>query len=137
MNAFYPKSILFFVFSLCADFLFAQPVINHFAPTSGPVGTSVTITGSNFDPSATNNIVYFGAVKANVTGASATALTVVVPTGLSAQSISVTTNGLTGFSSIPFALTFYGGGVLDTNFIKRTDIPISYNPQNLISIDID
>ena len=38
-----------------------QLVINTISPSSGPVGTLVTITGSNFSPTASNNIVYFGA----------------------------------------------------------------------------
>lgn len=37
--------------TLCTVTFFAinaQPVINSFSPTSGPVGTTVTISGSNF-----------------------------------------------------------------------------------------
>jgi hypothetical protein len=45
------------------------PTITSFSPTSGPVGTTVNITGTNFSPIAANNIVYFGAVKATVTAA--------------------------------------------------------------------
>jgi hypothetical protein len=37
-------------------------------PASGPVGTIVTITGTGFHPVAANNTVYFGAVKATITG---------------------------------------------------------------------
>ena len=43
------------------------------------VGTVVNIYGLNFDPTPGNNVVYFGAVQAVVTGASATNLTVTVP----------------------------------------------------------
>ena len=60
----------------------------NFSPTSGPVGTSVTITGTGFD--ATNNIVFFGATKASVTAAGPTSLTVTVPTATTYQYISVT-----------------------------------------------
>jgi hypothetical protein len=133
----YPKSALFFCFSFFAHFLFAQPQISHFTPSSGPVGTSVIISGSNFDASPSNNIVYFGSVKATVTAASANSLTVVVPAGLSTAPVSVTTGGLTGISNTPFALTFSGGGVLDTGFIRRTDIPVYNDPENLIPADFD
>jgi hypothetical protein len=90
------------------------PVINSFSPTSGPVGTSVTISGSNFSPVPANNIVYLGAVRASLTEASATSLTVVVPTGATHQPLSVTVNGLTGFANSSFVVTF--------------DKPFLYNP---------
>src|ERR1700733_12003436 len=41
------------------------PTITNFTPTNGGVGTIVTINGTNFDPTTTNNTVYFGPVKAN------------------------------------------------------------------------
>src|SRR5688572_25230611 len=55
------------------------PTITNVSPLSGPVGTAVTITGTNFSTTAANNTVFFGAVKATVTAASATSLTVTVP----------------------------------------------------------
>jgi gliding motility-associated-like protein len=57
------------------------PTITSFTPTSGPVGTTVTITGNYFNTTAANNIVYFGATKATVTSATATSMTVTVPAG--------------------------------------------------------
>src|SRR6188768_2273172 len=69
---------------------FAQPTISSFTPASGPVGATITITGSNFSTAAANNIVFFGAVRANVTAATTTSLTVTVPAGATYQPISVT-----------------------------------------------
>jgi hypothetical protein len=86
------------------------PVITSFTPATGPIGIKVTITGSNFSPVAANNIVYFGAVKAPVSAATATSLTVTVPTGTAYQPITVTTNSLTGYAAQPFIVTFAGGG---------------------------
>jgi len=45
------------------------PVIDTFTPTSGHIGTSVTLSGANFSPTPSDNIVYFGAVRAAVTAA--------------------------------------------------------------------
>jgi IPT/TIG domain len=81
------------------------PVISNFAPTSGPVGTSVIIRGSNFNDTAANNHVHFGKIKATVISAAADSLVVAVPTGSSHQRISVTVNKLTAYSSLPFATT--------------------------------
>src|SRR5260221_1608090 len=55
------------------------PAITTFTPTSGQVGSSVTINGSGFNSTPSNNIVYFGATKPTVTTATATHLTVTVP----------------------------------------------------------
>jgi hypothetical protein len=87
-----------------------QPVISSFAPLSGAAGSSVTITGSGFNTTAANNIVYFGAVRAVVTAATATSLTVTVPVGASYQPIFVlnTASTLRAYSRLPFTTTFNG-----------------------------
>ncbi len=59
----------------------APPTITSFTPASGVVGTTVTITGTDFNTTPSNNSVYFGAVKATPTAGSATSLTVMVPSG--------------------------------------------------------
>ena len=67
------------------------PVISSFAPTSGPVGTQVTITGAGFT-GATK--VTFGGVKATAfTVNSATQVTATVPVGAKTGKIAVTTPG--------------------------------------------
>ena len=118
----------YFVFLLTSVFfpflLQAQPRINSFSPISGPIGTTVTITGSNFGATPTDNIVFFGAVKANVTSASVTSLTVAVPTGTTYEPITVTTGGLTASSSIPFNVIFSDNGQF-TPQAFRTGTPVS------------
>lgn len=86
------------------------PAVSDVTPTSGPVGTVVTITGSNFSTTSSDNIVYFGAVKGDVTSASSNELTVIVPPGTTYQPVSVTVNGLTAYSTKIFNTTFPGGG---------------------------
>lgn len=86
------------------------PVINSVSPLSGPVGTSVTITGTGFHTTQAGNTVYFGATRAVITAASATSLTVTVPYGAGYTPITVSANNLTSHSSQPFLVTFAGGG---------------------------
>jgi len=81
------------------------PVISSFNPTSGPVGATVTIVGSNFSTNISNNIVRFGTVQAAVISATATQLTVIVPAGATAQPIYVTVNGLTANTNTSFNVT--------------------------------
>lgn len=98
--------------TILASFLYslatAQPVISSFSPSSGPVGSTVIISGSGFSTTTTNNIVYFGAVKAVVTAATANSLTVTVPSATTFQPVSVSVNNLTTFTNAPFIITFSG-----------------------------
>ncbi len=72
------------------------PTLASINPTSGPAGTSVTLTGTNFSPTVGGNTVTFAGIAATVTTASATSLTVVAPTGASSGPVSVTTANGTG-----------------------------------------
>lgn len=144
-NLFLPHRIFFlkdFLFCLLLSFVslnsFAQPSITSFSPASGPIGTNVTITGSNFSTTPANNIVFFGAVRANVTAAAATLLTVTVPAGATYQPITVTVNGLTAFSSRIFNTTFTGGGQINSNsFSARTDFTTDLHPNAVVVADLD
>lgn len=103
--------ILFAVFMLVSiTHLFAQPTISSFSPASGPIGTTVTINGTNFSTTTSNNIVYFGATRASVNSATSTSLNVTVPVGATYQYITVQVSGLTAFSAKPFVVTFASGG---------------------------
>ncbi len=118
------------------------PVITTFSPASGPVGTAVTITGTGFSATPANNTIYFGAVKAtNITAASTTSLTVVVPAGASWQPISVTTNTYTAYSTTPFLVTFPNGGSLSTKSFAdplRIATGTGYsNTTSVVAADLD
>jgi len=78
------------------------PTISSFTPASGPVGTKVTITGTNF---AGTTRVTFGGTSATFTVVSSTSLTATVPTGARNGSIGVTTPGGTATSSRSFRVT--------------------------------
>jgi hypothetical protein len=113
----------FLCFFTSVHLLAQLPTITSFAPQTGGVGTIVTINGTNFSTTAANNTVYFGSVKANVTGATATALTVVVPFGAGHESISVTVNNLSAFSTRPFIVKYLDGGMdfAATSFATKVD----------------
>jgi FG-GAP-like repeat/Immunoglobulin domain/IPT/TIG domain len=89
------------------------PVITSFSPQSGTIGTTVNVSGLNFDPVAGNDTVYFGAVQAIVTAASVTNLTVRVPVSATFAPITVTVNGLTAYAQQPFLPTFPGIGQIN------------------------
>ena len=77
------------------------PTIASFAPASGPVGTQVTITGTNL---AATTGVTFGGTQAGFTVTSASEVSATVPVGAFTGAISVTTLGGTATSSSPFTV---------------------------------
>lgn len=66
------------------------PGISRIEPDSGVVGTQITISGTNFGPSPSENTVTFNGVTATISSASETELVTKVPQGASDGPIEVT-----------------------------------------------
>ncbi len=114
------------------------PAITSFTPPSGFVGSTITINGTNFDAASSNNVVYFGGVKASVNSASPTQLSVVVPVGASYAPISVTVGGLSAYSTTPFIPTFPGGVALSSSsFFAKLDFATGLLPYGVVIGDLD
>lgn len=79
------------------------PTITSFTPTSGPIGTMVTLTGSNF--TGATNISFNGTSALTFNVVSATSAMATVPVGASTGAISITTPGGTVFSASVFTVT--------------------------------
>jgi hypothetical protein len=78
------------------------PSIGGFTPTSGPVGSTVTLTGSFL---ADSTAVTFNGAAATFTVDSDTQITATVPTGASSGTIAVTTAAGTATSATSFTVT--------------------------------
>jgi large repetitive protein len=87
--------------------------LNTVSPLAGPIGSTVTITGSNFSTIASENRVWFGGVEANVLSATATEIKVEVPAGAGYERVSVVRNNLTTYYHLPFNVTFSPGVTFD------------------------
>jgi hypothetical protein len=135
----YLKRLLFVVLLFFTTAVFSQPIVSSFSPVSGPVGTTVTITGSGFSTQTDSNIVYFGAVRAAVSAASPTSLTVTVPMGATYRPITVTTNRLTGYSRQSFAVTFANGGYVfhQGSFSLPNNYGTGSNPRSAAVVDLN
>lgn len=81
-----------------------QLAITSFTPTSGPVGTAVTLTGIGFDPITSNNQVRFNGELAVIVSGTATTLNVIVPLRATTGLITVTNARGTATSSAPFTV---------------------------------
>jgi hypothetical protein len=110
-------------------------VISAMSPTSGPIGASVTFTGTGFNATAAQNVVFFGATQAAVTAASPTSLTVTVPLGATYQYPTVTNlaTARTAAAAQPFVVTLAGAVAFET----RTDAPGLLSPVMMAAGDLD
>lgn len=84
------------------SYVLALPQISNFTPGSGPVGTAVSITGTNL---AGATSVRFNGVNAGFTNNSSTLITAVVPPGAATGPIQVTTPNGVASSAGSFVVT--------------------------------
>lgn len=101
-----------------------QPTITGFSPGFGPVGTSVTVTGANFNVGTP--VVKFGSTTAGTpTGVSFNQLTVTVPSGATNGPITVTTTDGTATSAYFFYLPANIASFTPNNSAPGTTVKIT------------
>jgi hypothetical protein len=88
-------------------FTVGTPTITTLSPTSGPVGTSVTISGANFGSSQGSSTVTFNGTSATPTSWGATSIVVPVPSGATSGNVVVTVNGVAS-NGVTFTVTSAG-----------------------------
>lgn len=118
------------------------PIVNSINAYSGVAqGNTITITGSNFNSTLSNNIVYFGAVKAKPSSGSTTWLSVTVPFGATMGPLSVfdTTTKYYGSSAYAFSPAFDNSFfVTDSiSFQPKVDYTASTCPNIAVPADLD
>ena len=79
------------------------PVVKTFSPTSGPVGTAVTITGTSF--TGATNVTFGGVAATSYSVINDQQVDALVPAGAVTGKITITTPGGTGISSTSFTVT--------------------------------
>jgi len=97
-------------------FTSAQASIINFTPDTGPVGTAVTINGTGFSTTPSQNTVTFYGASAAVTSATNTTLQVIVPSSASSGPISVTSPNGSVTSTAGFTVTSTNGVPTITSF---------------------
>lgn len=81
------------------------PTITSFSPSSGIVGTSVTISGTNFSSTLASNTVKFNGTTASLSSGNTTQLIATVPSSASTGKITVTVGANTATSASDFTIT--------------------------------
>jgi gliding motility-associated-like protein len=117
---------------LTAQSVPTPPTVTSISPSLGvPNSTTVTITGTNFDSTPSQNIVFFNGVRATPLSASATQLTVKVPQGAQFGRITVVnlTRGLSAQSLQNFSPQFnnnqdYGGRIIPASLAPKVGIAL-------------
>src|SRR6266567_1240735 len=100
-----PIRVSLFLFLLTAIEVYGQaPTITTISPSSGTVGTSVTISGNNFGTS--KGTVTFNGVASDPTVWTATSISVPVPAGAKTGNVVVAVSGA-GNASVPFTVQAY------------------------------
>src|SRR5436309_8895060 len=84
--------------------------ITSLNPTSGVLGTSVTITGANFGASQGTSTVTFNGIGATPTSWSATSIVVPVPSGATTGNVVVTVGGIAS-ERVSIPVTSHGRSV--------------------------
>lgn len=123
------------------QFALAQPNIITVSPTAAKPGDAITLTGTNFNTTANNNIVYVGANRATVTAATATSITATVPVGATYGYITVlnTGTGLMGFSKTNFTPTYSPAktNIAAADFLAKVDFAAGLEAFHVAMGDLD
>jgi YD repeat-containing protein len=97
--------------------------ILQFSPQSGPIGTTVTISGTGFSATANQNTLTFNGVTATITSATTTQLVASVPTGATSGTIAVTSPLGSATSSSAFTVTSNNNAPTITSFTPTIGVP--------------
>jgi len=101
-----------------------QTSIIQFSPSSGPVGAGVTVYGTGFSPSPSQNTVTFNGVGATVISATLTQLVTIVPAGATTGPIGVSCPVGSITSNSAFTVTSAASGAPTiTNFTPTIGAP--------------
>lgn len=103
----------------------SAPTINGFSPSSGPIGTIVSISGTNFTDVTE---VAFNGVLAEYSVESASLIRAIVPSGATSGKITVTTPGGTATSKQNFRITVLRTALALEIVGEQHDVSVYPNP---------
>jgi hypothetical protein len=108
------------------------PSLTSLTPSSGTVGTSTTVAGTNFGATQGTSTVTFNGTAATPTSWSATSIAVPVPTAATTGPVVVTVNGVVG-TSVTISGNTFGAtqGTSTVTFNGTTATPTSWTATSI------
>jgi YD repeat-containing protein len=106
-----------------ARYTSSQISVLSFTPSSGPVGTTVTILGTGFSTTISSNSVSFHGTAATITSATANQIVTTVPSGATTGTITVTSPAGSFTTSSSFTVGTTTGAPTITSFTPTTAAP--------------
>jgi YD repeat-containing protein len=101
----------------------AQASVLQFTPTSGPVGTVVTVYGTGFSTTISQDSVKFNGTAATITSAITNQFVTTVPSGATTGTISITTPAGSYTTTMQFTVTTSTGVPTITSFTPSSGTP--------------
>jgi YD repeat-containing protein len=105
-----------------ARYTSSQASVLQFTPKTGPVGTVVTISGTGFSTTLSQDTVSFNGTAATITSATANQIVTTVPSGATTGTITVTSPAGSVTPSTPFTITASNGTPTITSFTPTIGI---------------
>ncbi|GAA4454355.1 FG-GAP-like repeat-containing protein [Rurimicrobium arvi] len=134
------KFMTFLAFAAGSYALHAQkPVVTSVNPMTGITGSTVVISGSGFNTTASLNKVWFGATAATPVSATSTSLTVNVPAGANYSHIAVLNqgSGLQGEHAFGYFLPSFTGNAGSVDFQLPASFTALSSAKTLTASDLD
>lgn len=129
----YPRTITNIAPSPGTNITVTPPYVQALSPSSGPVGTSVTVTGTGFSANPSGEHVTFNGTTAQISSATTTAIQAVVPAGASSGSVSVTTTSGMTISGPMFTVSgSTGNPAPEISTLLPTTVPAGTLVQQLV-----
>ena len=117
------------------------PTITSFSPTKAIPGSNITLSGTGFNPTLSQNTVWIGASKATISAATTTSITARVPVGATTDYIRIL-NSVTqqGAQSNQFFVSSYSpskDSIQSAEIATKVDLTTLGGPQDIRISDLD
>jgi hypothetical protein len=117
------------------------PTITSFSPTKAIPGSNITLTGTGFNTTLSQNTVWIGASKATISAATTTSITAKVPLGATTDYIRILNSGTQqGVQSNQFFVSSYSpskDSIQSAEIAPKVDLTTLGGPEDIRVSDLD
>ena len=117
------------------------PTITSFSPTKAIPGSNITLTGTGFNTTLSQNTVWIGASKATISAATTTSITAKVPVGATTDYIRILNSGTQqGVQSNEFFVSSYSpskDSIQSAEIAPKVDLTTLGGPEDIRVSDLD